>query len=642
MTAAGPARADAFDLAGLLEGLDAIFSAQRGLTDAEPYLLDGLARAQAVGDQGAELSILNELLGLYRSLGRHDAGADVAVRALALADALGLAGTDAYATTLINVATALRAAGRHADALEAYQSALATARATMAPTDRRLAALHNNLAILHGETGDKQAAADALLAALAILEASSVDPGGDLDVAGTLTNLALASHDLGRADDAREYSRRSLDVFARGGHEANPHYAAALAGHAEASFRMGSFDDAVVSYRRALAIVEASYGRDSDAYAVTAENLAQAEAAASAAPTRVEAVTAAPAPAPSSESPAPASAVRGLALARAYWEQHGRPMIERNYPEYRGRIAAGLMGHGSECYGFDDAASRDHDFGAGFCLWLTAEDYARIGERLQADYDALPAEFDGVGPRAATRRASGQGRRVGVFEVGAFFESITGMSSAPAAASPHEWLMIDEATLAAATNGAIFADPLGRVSAARDSFRRMPADVRLALIGRRLGMMAQAGQYNVPRMLDRGEGEAAWLAVGEFVRAAASAVFLLNGPSSVGYLPYYKWQFAALRDLALRPASRLPDVHPLLADAVRLASAACLGGAGFGEGGKGAAPARAELQRVIEAACASVAAELRAQRLSDATDAFLEPHRDSVQSRIGDAWLRGL
>jgi hypothetical protein len=188
----------------------------------------------------------------------------------------------------------------------------------------------------------------------------------------------------------------------------------------------------------------------------------------------------------------------------------------------------------------------------------------------------------------------------------------------------------------------VFADPHGAFSAARESFRRMPDDVRLALIGRRLGMMAQAGQYNVPRMWDRGDGEAAWLAVGEFVSAAASLVFLLNRPTSVGYLPYYKWRFAALRALSARPLSRLSDVHKDLSEALRLASAASFGGAGFGEGAKGAGPAREGAQAAIERACAKVAAELRAQGLSDSQDTFLESQRSAVQARIGDAWLRGL
>ncbi len=642
-----------FDLTGFLAGLDAIFAAHDGPALAETYLRDGLAAAEKAGDDGSRLSILNELLGLYRSTGKHDEGAETAARALALADHMGLAGTDSYATTLINVATAHRAAGRHAEALDAYTQALAIARATMGPHDRRIAALHNNMSMLHSETGDGDRAREELVEALAVLEASSVDPDSDIDIATTLTNLSLVCHDIGEGEEAARHAARSLEIFRRGGHVNDPHYAAAVAGQAEASFRIGRLDDAVVLYRQALDIVAECYGEASDAYAVTAENLAEAERAAVASATSARsAATSQPAASlrytthPDRVEAASSRYIRpsesGLALARAYWEEHGKPLLEDRYPEYQGRIAAGLVGHGSKCYGFDDAASQDHDFGPGFCLWLTAEDHAAIGEQLQADYDALPAVFRGVGPREATARASGDGRRVGVFEIGDFFAGLTGLRKAPGADRPHEWLMIDEPTLATACNGAVFADPHGAFSAVREGFRRMPEDVRLALIGRRLGMMAQAGQYNVPRMWDRGDGEAAWLAVGEFVSAAASVVFLLNRPTSVGYLPYYKWRFAALRALSTRPLSRLPDVHTDLSEALRLASAACFGGAGFGEGGKGAVPAREGVQAAIERVCDQVAAELRAQALSDSHDPFLERQRAAVQSLITNAWLRGL
>jgi hypothetical protein len=54
---------------------------------------------------------------------------------------------------------------------------------------------------------------------------------------------------------------------------------------------------------------------------------------------------------------------------------------------YRDRIAAGLVREGSECFGFDDELSRDHDRGPGFCLWLTADDYIEVGTELQRSYE---------------------------------------------------------------------------------------------------------------------------------------------------------------------------------------------------------------------------------------------------------------
>ena len=137
-----------------------------------------------------------------------------------------------------------------------------------------------------------------------------------------------------------------------------------------------------------------------------------------------------------------------------------------------------------------------------------------------------------------------------MFRIGDFFESITGYHTAPAQTAPHEWLMLQESTLAAATNGEVFADPTGLFSKTRQGFKNMPDDVRLALISKRLGMIAQAGQYNLPRSLKRGDGAAAWLSIHEFVQATASLVFLVNVPMVVGYMPYYKWQFAALRKLS--------------------------------------------------------------------------------------------
>ena len=74
--------------------------------------------------------------------------------------------------------------------------------------------------------------------------------------------------------------------------------------------------------------------------------------------------------------------MKGLEAARRLYAEKGAAIIHEHFPEYEGRIAVGLAGSGSQCLGFDDEISRDHDFEPGFCLWLTDADDARIGIEL--------------------------------------------------------------------------------------------------------------------------------------------------------------------------------------------------------------------------------------------------------------------
>lgn len=683
-----------FDTQQFLNGLDAIFDRHTAATKAGPYLEQAMVDAENAGDEAGLLTVLNETMGFYRSQGRHKENQWIVQRALELAARMGLTtGTsEAWATTLINCATAMRAAQQYDQAEDLYHQAQSVCRHSLAPTDRRLAALHNNLSMLYSETNRPDKAELELREALRIIEASSVNPDADIDVASSHTNLALTLLTEHKLEDAHWHAAKALEIYRTGHLEHSAHYASALAGFAQVCFAERRHADAVTGYRHALAVIEECYGKDTDYWRITADNLRQAEEAAAQAGVTVDnagvagdagalpqsgsrlpnspaqgktGANAASSPSTVSVSTGSAGAaeavsacpVSGLKLARAFWTQMGKPMIAAKYPQYAGRIAAGLVGHGSECYGFDDAYSQDHDFGPRFCLWLTDEDYAAIGEQLEADYEALPRKFSvdaqgrvtfeaharsdasGAFPSAGagspvTPRAQGANRRDGVFRIGDFFESITGYRTAPAQTAPHEWLMLQESTLAAATNGEVFADPTGLFSKTRQGFKNMPDDVRLALISKRLGMIAQAGQYNLPRSLKRGDGAAAWLSIHEFVQATASLVFLVNVPMVVGYMPYYKWQFAALRKLSGSMFALLPNVGEQLETVMRLSSAACYGGAGFGEGGKGAAPAIKKINDIVEQIAADIVRELKREHLTTSGETFLEWQRPYVEDHI--------
>ncbi|RFT31957.1 hypothetical protein CG404_00135 [Bifidobacteriaceae bacterium VN003] len=659
--------------------LDEMFANHAGADAIETYLLRKLAEANPL-----QLSVLNELMGFYRSRGEHAKNKPIIDKALDLAKKMDLAGTEAGTTTLINAATNLRAAGSYDRAEKIYTQALNESSETLGAKNRKLAALHNNLSMLYSETGRTHDAIEELNHALEILQNTSTDPERDIDIAATHTNLALAmlqecskectqerkecskecSHPntstnskSATLDSAFEHASTSVRMYVAGNNENQPHYASALAGFAQVQCARGEYAQAEESYSKALDLIARCYGKDSESYAITAENLRQArelaekitkesteiQESANQDITEQHSTNSHPA----NQNAANHNIKTGMQLAQSYWQTYGKPLLDQpKFAKYKNRIAAGLVGHGSECYGFDDEISRDHDFGPGFCLWLTDEDYAEIGADLQTAYDALPRKYAGFGSRNETPRAkSCEGsKRVGVFSISEFFENLTGFPTAPSQNEPHLWLSLSESTLAAATNGKIFADPLGEFSKARQSFKLMPDDVRISLISRRLGMISQAGQYNFPRMIARKDASAAWLSINEFVRATASIVFLLNNPVTAGYLPYYKWQFAALRKLSNRMASRLPEVCSKLESIMQLSSAACFGGDGFGEGGKGAGLAQKQVSQIIDSICEDIVRELQYEGLSDCDETFLEWQRPYVEAHINSraACLRSL
>ena len=626
----------AFDADRFLQGLDAIFARHAAASEAAPYLEQAMSDAENAEDDAGLLTVLNETMGFYRSQGWHDKNQWIVQRTIELALRMGLEGSETWATTLINCATAMRAAKQYNQAEDLYTQALHCAENVYPPKDRRIAVLHNNLSMLYQETCKGKASEHELREAMRILREASDNPSTDIDLASSCTNLALTLLDEGKTDDAHAYADEALAIHATARAQGvdSAHYAAALAGAAQVRFAQQKYGEAAAYYREALNLIEDRYGRDTDYWRITEENLSKALDAAKAAGQSIDE----PAHGVAAE-PMPS----GMELARNFWEQAGKPMLQSRYPDYAERIAVGLVGYGSECFGFDDALSRDHDFAPRFCLWLTDEDYAAIGTALQEDYERIAHAWRSEHSSAdlpdspTTPRAQGTMRRDGVFRIGDFFETLTGYREAPPQDAPHEWLALDESTLATATNGRIFADALGIFSKTRQGFTFMPEDVRLSLISRRLGMLSQAGQYNLPRMLQRGDGAAAMTSIHEFTQAAISLVFLVNNPVSVGYAPYYKWRFAALRRLSRRMATRLPGVCAQLEEILHLASAACFGVPGTTAEHKASTtttPPADRINAIIERICADIVSELQREGLTRSQETFLEWQRPYVEEHI--------
>ena len=304
----------------------------------------------------------------------------------------------------------------------------------------------------------------------------------------------------------------------------------------------------------------------------------------------------------------------GMALSRRFWTEVLEPALRREFPALLPRLAAGLAGNGSECFGFDDAYSRDHDWGVEVFLWLTDADadcipvLAGWKRRLLEAHPEFPARV-----RAAD---SGDG---GVMTCGTFYRRLTGREAGPQ--SVREWFTTPEDVLAMAANGAVFFDGPGQFSAVRERLLHgRPEDLRRKRIAARCMMLAQTGQYNLGRSVRRRQFVTAAACVSRFVEDAIWMTFLLNDV----YQPYYKWAYSAM--------CRLPRlagaVGPLLEELTALggwSDDVCL-----------------LRQSCVDRLCALFADALRQDGLSRETDPFLAVHGRAVQASITDPLLASL
>ncbi|MCM1268144.1 MAG: DUF4037 domain-containing protein [Bacteroidales bacterium] len=290
--------------------------------------------------------------------------------------------------------------------------------------------------------------------------------------------------------------------------------------------------------------------------------------------------------------------MKGLELSQNYYETYGRAMIDEQFPDIADQTAAGLVGYGSECMGYDDEISRDHDYGSSFCIWLPREVYARCGKAVQAAYDALPKEFMGFAARV--EEAQGKGR-VGALCMEDFYRGILGTETLPE--TDVQWLSIPEEALAAAVNGSVFEDRLGRFTAFRQGLLLYyPESVWRRKLADALAKAAQAGQYNYARAMRRGECVAAELALSEFVRESIHLVYLLNRT----YAPFYKWMHRGLQELSV--GAEIGDMLVLLYRTQE----------------------ESDRVLIIEAVCNVLAQILREMGLSAGEDNFLQSHVEEV------------
>ncbi len=562
------------DMDTILRELDRLFATYQ-MDKVEGYLDNQMAQAVQTGDDGALITLLNEMIGYLRDVSKYE---KCCMYCDKLMDVLGrnrLQGSIPYATSLLNIANAYRAAGKLAESMTNYKTVLLIYQSHLEDDDFRFASLYNNLSLLYQEMGDFEEACNALERALAIVN-TRMD--ARIETAVTHTNLAASQLKLGRYEEAMGHLLAAFSIFEMD-EQKDFHYSGALSAMGEAQYMAGNLEESARYYRMALQEIEKNTGR-SAAYEIVAQNLNAVEKQISGKPGVVRQFD------------------KGLDLCEAFYHAYGEPMLRTKFPAYLPFIAAGLVGEGSECLGFDDEISRDHDFGPGFCLFLTDSVYEEIGEALQAEYDRLPTTYMGI-----TRRVSPKApKRVGVFRIGDFYERLTGLEDVPT--TNNQWLYMEDYQLAAATSGRVFVDELGEFTRIRKGLlAHYPKEVRLRKIAREAALIAQSGQYNYSRMLERGDRVAAQVALGEFMKHTMAIVYLLNQK----YAPFYKWMHRGMKQLPI-----LPVIGEILAGIPDMR---------IGD---------ARIPQTIEVIVSLIIDEMKKQSLTTGNDNYLDHHTDNI------------
>lgn len=527
------------DLENILSELDKLFEDNR-IDEVEPFLRGELKKALEKEMYDVAVSLLNEMMGFFRETSQWEKSYECIDAVLKLMDRMGLNGSVPYGISLVNCANAYRAGGQYEKSLDMYKKAEEIYKENFNDNDGQYAAFYNNLSLLYQEMGNFNRAKAALYKSLGIIDKQK---DSELEQAVTRTNLASTLIQLNEFDEAESLLIEALDILEKNDIR-DVHYCGALSSYGSLLYMQKRYNEAADFFIRAASRIKVVLGGETKQYNRIMENYNEARNKAMEAEGNAEVK------------------IKGMELCRKYYEDFGKSMIREKFPEYEDKIAVGLAGEGSDCFGFDDECSRDHDWGPGFCMWLTDEDYDKIGDKLKKAYDELPKEYMGY-RRVNTQQGGG---RLGVRTIKEFFTKLLGINVLPETIFSFEnfshenflnkntinkndkysikekinWLNADEERLAAAINGQVFKDDLRIFTNIRSLLKEYyPMDIRYLKLAEAAALFAQTGQYNFKRMLDRGDTIAAAMEAMKAVKEALKLINLINGQ----YCCHDKWLY---------------------------------------------------------------------------------------------------
>ena len=202
------------------------YLAQNDYADAERHLKYWEEEARQGNDRRGEFSLAEELMGLYRKLGRREEAISYAEKAVHYIDLIDLGGTVSAATAMLNAATVYKAFGQAERGIPLFEKAQAIYEEKLPVGDSRLAGLYNNFALALVDLKRFEEARALYQKALVIIGATE---GGEPEQAITelnLASLAEAQYGLEAAEkEIEEHLDRAEKLLKKEGLVKNGNYA---------------------------------------------------------------------------------------------------------------------------------------------------------------------------------------------------------------------------------------------------------------------------------------------------------------------------------------------------------------------------------------------------------------------------------
>jgi hypothetical protein len=247
--------------------------------------------------------------------------------------------------------------------------------------------------------------------------------------------------------------------------------------------------------------------------------------------------------------------IPGLDLSRSFYQEIIEPVLQEEFPGLD--CAVGLLGPGSEVLGFDDPMSTDHHWGPRGMIFLGEEDYQKINQKIRDIFSrTLPYTFRGYSTHFTQPNLEDNGtqlmeeisegpinHRVEIFSLQGYCRDYLGLIP-DQLLTPVIWLTVPSQKLRSFTDGEVFRDDSGALTALRKRLSYYPRDVWLYMLASGWARLGQE-EHILSRTGFREDEIGSALIAARLVHDLMNICFLIEKT----YPPYSKWFGSAFKEL---------------------------------------------------------------------------------------------